>query len=85
MQVAPEHLLEIRSNLLLPSLGLKTVAAGVLMLSVDVDETNGGSKFLVITIGPLADMCQRPHERPAYWRQRVLDSDRLGIVHRPSD
>ena len=64
---------------------LKTVAAGVLVLSVDVDETKGGSKFLVVTIGPLADVCQRPHERPAYWRHRVLDGDGFGIVHRPCD
>lgn len=39
-----------------------------LVLSVDVDETHSGSKFLVVTIGPPADVGQRPHERPAYWR-----------------
>src|SRR5215469_10673478 len=31
--------------------------------SVDVDETDRGPKFLIVTFGPPADVCQRPHER----------------------
>ena len=53
------------------------------MPSVDVEEADGGSKLLVVTISPSADVSQRPHERPAYWRQRVPDGDGLGIVDGP--
>jgi hypothetical protein len=55
------------------------------MPSVDVEEAHGGSKLLVVTIGPSADVCQRPHERSAYWRQRVPDGDWLGIGYGPCD